>query len=165
MSIIPKSRYKIETKKPMDAICSQLRKSTVKTRFGQATESRDGKLFVGQIDKDYFRLQHSGYIPGQEKYNKSLFAPIVFGTMKRVDGKTEITIRETLPTMVRMVFLLLLLMAGYLAYLSFRVGAILPCVLAVVLLVLSCVIVSSGYRFGIRETNGYLEDVLGMELK
>ena len=165
MKFIPKRIYKIETKKPMDAICSQLRKHTVKTRFGQATESRDGKLFVGQIDKDYFRVQHSGYIPGQEKYNKSLFAPIVYGTMKRIDGKTQITIRESMSTMVRMVFLLILLMAGYLAYLSFRVGAILPCVLAVVLLVLSCAIVASGYKMGIRETNGYLEDVLGMELK
>lgn len=149
----------------MDAICSQLRKHTVKTRFGQATESRNGKVFTGQIDKDYFRIQHSGYIPGNEKYNKSLFAPIVFGTMKRVDGKTEIKIRETLPAMVRMVFLLFLFLGGYLAYLSYRVGAVLPGVLAIAMLVLTCLVVSAGFTIGIRETNAYLEDVLGMELK
>lgn len=165
MRFIPKSRYKIKTKKPMDAICSLLRKQTVKTRFGQATESREGKIFTGQIDKDYFRLQHSGYIPGKEKYNKSIFAPIVYGTMKRVDGKTVITIRENLPPMVRTVFLLLLLMTGYLIYMSFCVGAIIPCILGVVLLVLSCIVVSSGFKFALRETNEYLEAVLGMKLE
>jgi len=149
----------------MDAICSKLRKHTVKTRFGQPTESREGKVFTGQIDKDYFRLQHSGYIPGQEKYNKSIFAPIVFGTMKRVDGKTEIKIRESLPTMVRMVFLLILLMSGYLAYLSFRVGAVLPGILAVILLIFSCVVAGTGFSMGIRETNALLEEILETELQ
>jgi len=165
MRLIPKSRFTIETKKPMDAVCSQLRKHTVKTRFGQPTESRSGKLFTGQIDKDYFRLQHSGYVPGQEKYNKSLFAPIVFGSMKRVDGKTEIKIRETLPALVRMVFLLFLFMAGYLAYLSYQVGAVVPGILAVILLLFACAVVSTGFTIGIRETNAYLEEVLGMKLK
>lgn len=165
MKLIPKNKFIVETKKPMDAICSQLRKHTVKTRFGQPTESRNGKVFTGLIDKDYFRIQHSGYIPGQEKYNKSIFAPIFNGSMKRVDGKTTIRIRAALPAIVRMVFLLFLLLGGYLAYLSYSVGAVLPCVLAVMMLILTCFIVSTGFGMGIRESKAYLEDVLGMELK
>ena len=165
MKLIPKSRFIVETKKPMDAVCSMLRKHTVKTRFGQPTESRSGKVFTGLIDKDYFRIQHSGYIPGQEKYNKSIFAPIINGSMRRADGKTPSKIRATLPAVVRITFILLLLLTGYLAYLSYCVGAMLPCILAVVLLIAVCAIVSSGFGMGIKESKAYLEEVLGMELK
>ena len=166
MGLIPRNKYKVEIKGNAEKVCSMLSKSTVKTRFGKPTESRNGKLFTGFIDKDYFRIQHSGYIPGQEKYNKSLFAPIVYGKIKKIEGKGRVSveIRESLPSITRTVFLIFLLMTGYLTYLSYAVGKFLPCVLSVVLLLFACVVVRSGFAVGIKETNQYLEEVLGVEL-
>ena len=167
MRLIPKSKYQFEYKGNAEKVCSLLAKNTVKTRFGKPIESREGKLFSGFIDRDYFRIQHSGYIPGQEKYNKSLFAPVVSGKIKKIEGKGRVSVevRHSLPSLIRVAFLMFFFMTSYLIYLCFELGKFLPGALAVVVLVFACLVVRSGYAIGIKETTQYLEEALGVKME